>query len=490
MLPKSTIIPSQPKPLINIGACLDIPVGVWVRSADGDWIILGGLGHIVGMTGIGNSWKTTIMRYMELSAASRISWKHETHIDSLDTETNIVRERQLDLAQRHPTFRGRDILKSDTNPDAPWTITDSTVYYGNVWHDEWKKYCDLKVDNAKTIMVKTPFMNNEKQPLYIMMPTFADVDSFSRFETEDVAKKQEENQLGSAELNMINMRQGLSKSMFLNTAPTICGRANCYLLLTAHLGSDTTIAAGPYAPQPKKKLAALKTGEKIKGVTEPFFFLTTAFFCTTAVTKLVHKDSGAPQFPKNKFDVAAAGEADLNLVDMTVLRSKYGPSGVQVPIVVSQMDGVLPEMTEFMWIKENGRFGMEGNDQNYFLTLLPEIKLSRTVIRSKIEENPKLARALNITSEVCQMRQFHRHLDPTNLDMKKIYEGVISNGYDWNFILEQTRGWWTIDDDEHPLYRLSTLSLVEMSIGIYHPYWMEDDKKTIKKKYQRKPSAI
>lgn len=479
MLPQSNIVPASPvKALINIGACLDVPTGVWVKGINGESIMLGGFGPITGITGIGNSYKSTIMHYMTLCAASRMLSTSYTHIETYDTEMNISEDRLRHLASPFPEFTGKDL----TN-DGTWNITDTTVYYGNKWFEEWKGYNKTKMDLGDKLLVSTPFLDRNKQQLKIILPTFVQVDSFSRFETEDVAKMQQENELGDSGGNMMHMRQGLSKMRFLSEAPIICGKTSSWMILSAHLGKENAIATGPYAPQPQKKLNTMRQGDKIKGVTDQFFFLTNNFWSTTAVSKLAHKDTKDPYFPKDKYDHTVEGECDLNLVDMTLLRGKFGASGIVIPLAVSQQDGVLSSLTEYLWIKEANKFGIEGNDQNYSLTLMPNVKLSRTTIRSKMDADPKLRRAMNITAEICQTRQFHRQFNPEFLDMKKIFDGVRERGYDWDFILEKTRGWWTVNNDTHPLYFLSSKDLVDMSIGAYHPYWLEDDKKTIKKQY-------
>ena len=53
-------------------------------------------------------------------------------------------------------------------------------------------------------------------------------------------------------------------------------------------------------------------------------------------------------------------------------------------------------------------------------------------------------------------------------------------------LLEKTRGWWTLEDlpeeaktEEHHLHFLSTMDLLKMRVGEYHPYWLAEDKVTI-----------
>ena len=165
-------------------------------------------------------------------------------------------------------------------------------------------------------------------------------------------------------------------------------------------------------------------------------------------------------------------------------RSKSGPSDFTLNIIVSQSEGVLPSLTEFWALKENDRYGLEGNDRNYSLTLYPGVNRSRTTIRTKIDSDPKLQRALNITSELMQMWQFYRNLRPTLPSPKELYDKITELGYDWDMILSKTRRWWTIENTKHELHFLSTMDLVHMYHGKYHPYWLMDDKKTIKPEFQ------
>ena len=67
----------------------------------------------------------------------------------------------------------------------------------------------------------------------------------------------------------------------------------------------------------------------------------------------------------------------------------------------------------------------------------------------------------------------------------ELYEDLKKKGYDWNILLN-TRGWWTIENDKHLIPFLSTRDLLNMRAGTYHPYWLEDDKKTIKKDFIKK----
>lgn len=472
------------KVLINIGALMDVPTGFYVRGKYNEMILLGGLGSLTGMTGIGNSFKSTIMHYMMLSAAARIySTTGQCVMDTYDTEMNIHEERLRSLTYSFEVFKDADILNNGT-----WTITDKTVYLGDKWFELKKEFMRKKVEGAAKILYETPFLDRDrKSNLKVIVPTFTEVDSFSEFETSDVSKILEENELGEAGGNTVYMRQGLAKNRFMMEMPALAGASNNFTLLSAQLGKEINMASGPYAPPPTKKLQHMNVGDKIKGVSDKFFFLTNNFWQTKAVSKLINQGTKGPEYPRDSEDVGNA-DCDLNLVSVILLRGKSGPSGIVIELVVSQTEGVLPSLTEFHYIKENDRFGISGTLQNYALDIYPDCRLSRTAVRGKIDNDVKLVRALNITAEWCQMKQHHRELNIP--DPKTVYEGIKANGYDWDMILESSRGWWTVNNDSHPLKFLSALDIIRMAKpkdhpDHYHPYWMDGDCRTIKKEFNK-----
>jgi hypothetical protein len=190
---------------------------------------------------------------------------------------------------------------------------------------------------------------------------------------------------------------------------------------------------------------------------------------------LINQGTKAPEYPSDKDD-SVSGDTDLNLVKLRQLRSKSGPSGYELEIIVSQSEGVLPELTEFHFIKDNDRFGITGTLQHYNLDLYPECKLQRTTVRGKIDSDPRLCRALNITAELLQMHMFWRHLEEGILcTPKELYDDLVKLGYDMNTLLD-TRGWWTMENEKHPVPFLSTMDLLRMRKGLYTPYWMKADK--------------
>jgi hypothetical protein len=140
---------------------------------------------------------------------------------------------------------------------------------------------------------------------------------------------------------------------------------------------------------------------------------------------------------------------------------------------VSQQEGVHGPLSEFHYCKVNDRFGIDGTLQHYSLDLMPDVKLSRTTVRGKLDSDPKLRRAMNITSEMLQMRQLWDDVpEDVMCTPKQLYEDIKKLGYDWDVLLN-TRGWWTCDNDKHPIPYLSTMDLLQMRVGNYKPYWLK-----------------
>lgn len=459
------------KVMINIGSLLDIPTGTYMEGMHGEHILNGGLGNLTGIVGIGNSFKSTIMHYQMLTAMSRMTG---SSANTYDTEINIHESNLRKFYSRIPEFKNEDILQTGR-----WVITDKTIYYANVWYQILKDFLNEKKKNASKILRDTPFKDRSGvKHLQILTPTFTEIDSFSEFETEDVAEIQNKNELGDSGGNTIHMRQGLAKQRFLMEIPTLFGSSYNYTFLSAHIGK--TIVMDTRAP-PVKKLQHLKNGDVIKGATDKFTFnLNNCWHCYNAAP-LINDTTKGPEYPRDSDDKLKM-DTDLNTVVLRQLRSKSGPSGMAIELIVSQSEGVLPSLTEFHYIKSCDRFGLNGTLQNYELDLLPGLRLSRTTIRSKIDENPKLQRTLNITAELCQMHALWHHLDEGFLcTPKELYDDIKALGYDWE-LLYQTRGYWMLDNDPKATPFLSTYDLLNMrkKVNSYHPYWYPVKKEDLK----------
>ena len=457
--------PMYLKPLINVGALMDIPTGAYITGMRGEKILNGGLSGVVGVVGRGNNFKSTILHYLMLQAANRLLATTDTApLHTYDSEDNM----DLNLERLNKLAERFEHIKSDPlyDPDIWSRIAKSEAYFDE-WFKQVQEVVSQKLKNKKEITY-TGFKNMlTGKPLTLPYPNFIEIDSLSEAEGASTVESVEKDINNT---NTIFMQQGLLKTKILKDLPRLNSKANINFLFTAHLGEQINMATGPFAPQPKKSLSYLKQGDKIKGVSDKINFLATHLWSAFGSKALINQNTKEPEYPINENDVAT----DLNIVNLQQLRSKSGPTGYTIELIVSQREGVLPTLTEFHFLKNN-KFGLGGNPRSYFLELYPDVKLSRTTVRNKIDTDKKLRRAINITAELLQMQSFmpqYKHLYCTP---DELYRDIKELGYNWDELLE-TRGWWTIDqysDKVEPF--LSTLDLLLLRAENKKPYWMKKD---------------
>lgn len=461
---------TKPKILVNIGCLMDIPLSALITGNKGETIINGGLNYATGVVGAGNTFKSTILHYMALSAANRISASKKAYISTYDTEVNISLDRLNDMAAPFE-YIDDDPTTSETEQ---WTITDKANMAGDEWATEMKQYTVEKSKNKKEIITYECFTDPyTKQPLKTLLPSFIEIDSLTEFESETTQEMIDKSAKDDSSTNMLYMRQGMFKTKFLASIPRLAVPSGTYFLMTAHIGDEYDMASGPAKYNvPTKKLQHLKSGDKIKGVSGKFFFLMTSAWNAVSSRVLKNQTTKLAEYPRNRDE---ANETDLNIVSLKQLRSKTGSSGYIIDVIVSQDEGVLPTLSEFHYIKTRGKFGIEGSDRSYNIVFMPDVKLSRTTVRGKIDGNYKLRRAINISAELHQLKTYHnRYLKAYGIDCspEELYKDLKEQGYDWSVLLD-TRGWHTPNNYSKDLKPyLSTIDLLKLRKGIYKPYWM------------------
>ena len=450
----------QPKILLNIGSCFDIPTGTVVTGNKGESIIKGGLGSLNAVVGMGNRFKSTIAHYMVLSALNRLLPLIKTQIITYDTEINMSYDSLGRLLKNFENINEDNIFSEEL-----WSVSDKSNYLADEWVELLKSYTKQKIED-KNSKLKYELFNHQGKPYEHLVPSFVEIDSLTEFEPSATVELQDKHSIGESGGNTLFMKQGLAKTRFLAELPRLANNANLYMVMTAHVSKDLNIQTGPINIPPPKKLQFLKAGDKIKGVSDKFFFLLwNAWYITEAKPML---DSNKQiEYPMSEGSI----DNDLHLVRATQLRCKTGPTGYSLSIVVSQTEGVIPEMTEFINLKEANRFGLGGNPRSFYLELYPECKLNRMNIRKKLKTDPKLRRAMNITSELLQVKNFYPQYADYMCTPQELYEDIKKN-YDWDILLN-TRGWWHPLQYKHPIPFLSIIDLLKMRKGEYSPYWLK-----------------
>jgi len=169
------------KPLINIGALMDIPTGTYITGMKDEKIINGGLSGVVGVIGRGNNFKSTIIHYLMLQADNRLSAsKLDIPMHTYDTEDNM----SLNV-ERFNSFANRfNYIKENPlyHPDL-WSIVSKSEMSAEEWIKQVVDLAKKKESDAKNYIVYECFKNMiTNKPLTLPKPNFIEIDSLSELE--------------------------------------------------------------------------------------------------------------------------------------------------------------------------------------------------------------------------------------------------------------------------------------------------------------------
>lgn len=458
------------RPMWNIGALFDIQTGKYYKGKHGESILCGGLNHFTGVAGLPNMFKTVISLFQQGSVMNRVSL---AIMMAHDSENTLSPGRIMNVFRQFPELFGIDLVEQGR-----LLFTDATVYNGNEWWNAMREYADSRRKD-KSILITTPFMDETSGELIkIPSPTLCFLDSLSGLQTEGVMNMYEKGDIGNKELNMVAMKAAGAKSQLIDQVTSVTGGSGLNILMTAHVGQEYQLDM--YKPN-VKKLKFLKGDLKLKKVPENFSFLTANCWYCVSLSPLLDADK-LPEFPRDDED-DLKGDTDLIMITLVNLRGKSGPSGIPFEVVVSQSEGLKPELTEFVYCKGYDYYGISDKDgnkakgkPNFRLDLYPSVNLTRKSVRMLLETNQRLKRAMNITAEMCMMRNLWHDLPEGLLcTPKELYDDIIAAGYDWDLLLD-SRGFW-LPLEEKGTYAdipfLSTMDLLNMRAGTYRPYWYD-----------------
>jgi hypothetical protein len=457
----------RPRP--NIGSLLDIPCGRYHKGRYGDNILNGGFSNFIGMGGRGNSFKTAIALSMSLRVLSR---QPETSFVLYDTENTFGWDRIEDMVNAAGN------MNYDEAVDQGRIILTSAVEHsGEEWWHLIRQERDARVKDEKKLRKATPFIDREGKPITNFPLRIHFLDSMSQLETGAIAEIYEKNKIDDSAANTDAMRGAAIKTRMIMQVPTVTAQGGMALVATAHVGDE--IKVDPYAPA-KQQLASMKKGLKFKNTPEKFTFLSSNCWLVTEAKPLLNQSSKAPEYPADGFK-DAVGDTDLQEISLLNVRSKSGPTGHTFTLIVSQTEGLLPSLTEFHYLKSRkdkfGLVGPEGIHKDWRVALYPDPLLKRTTVRQQVREDKRLARALEITSELAQIYDYWPDFPRQDMvQPDQLRSRLESMGYDWNLLLD-TRGYWTFDHYESDVKPLSTMDLIDMYHGRYVPFWYPDKEK-------------
>lgn len=445
------------RPLPNVGCLFDCFTGSYHWGKDGETILNGGFGHTVGIAGKGNTFKSVLAHFFILRTLDRYL---RALASFYDTEGSVSQTRIHQLSRRM-----LNLLESDIFDEGRAMLTDGPTMKADEWYRAWRDYGENKIskENAKAWLAESPFWD-DKASAYIStpIPTLGEIDSLSMARTTGIQGIFDEQDIGDSNMNTVSLRASRDKSQMLLDMADSTIATNSFIVMTAHVGDKHQL--DPRSP-PEKQMLFLKQKLSLKDVPQKFTFTPSVVWYVSSAEVMRNDSTKSVEFPRDKND-DLKGDTDLQKLTLLAIRNKYGPSGIPFEIILSQDEGVMVGLTEFNYIRSFNRYGLGGNVQNYHLDLYPEVTLSRTTIRGKIDNDVKLQRALQIVSEMCQMQNHWDDPDGLFCTPKELYEDLKTAGYSWDAILS-SRGYWVYKEDEEglPPY-LSTLDLLRARKGL------------------------
>lgn len=453
-------------PMTNTGTILDVSAGSFAPGHKGQMILVGGLSPFQCIAALPNMFKTTInvgmMAPMLLAFVKSILHAHDTEGTMSDTRI----EGLILNALRLYAPLGYEIPES-LGSEGRTFFTSQVDYDATQLFDLLKKFAKERKGN-KDYIVECELLDEQTgKPLKMQIPLVSFWDSLSFMQGEAAETMMAEGDIGTSDMNMLAMRANMAKSQIVEQMSTFPHRSGIFISTTAHVGQSYQM--DPRRPN-VRTLRYLADNIKLKRVPENLSFITGNCYVITRLQPML--TNGAPEFPY----VPGENTKDTDLVEVTMInmRGKYGPSNIPLTMVVSQRDGLLPYLSNYMYLKENDRYGFIGNMQNYVFALTPDIKVQRTNLRQKFRENYHMQVGVY---HLMNMHWMISRWDENKLPVKyhctpeELYEQIKDRGYDWNLLLNTRFFFGEIVEGKGHVNYLSTLDLLKMRLGEYHPYW-------------------
>lgn len=452
---------------LNVGCGIDVLTGRYYKGKHGESIVNGGLANFTGICGEPNLGKTALSIFIELKALHRYV---KSMLSTYDTEQTLTMDR-FEIAWGHITGQ----LFDDVLEEGRFSLTDSSIYFGNEFFNILKAISTQRAAD-KSIVNITPFYNHRtKEHVPSMNPMLQFTDSLSSFSTDATEDAYNKGEIGDSSMNTIAIRAGNQKSQMIDQMPTVCGKGGIYHNMTAHVGQDYVQSMDKYAGS-SRKLHFIPNGKKLKKVPENFLFYPGWIIHVRSSLPMLDGNK-QPEYPRDSDDNLTR-DTDLMAMDCVFIRNKGGQTGVNFKFVMSQSEGIKEGLSFLEFLRDKDYYGLKSNTggsakgaTNYHCELLPERNLTRKRVRGLIDNDVKLERALEFCVELYQIRYIRHEYRHLAVDPGELYTKLKEKGYDWELLLD-TRGFWVPLGEETGLKNyLSTMDLLNMYHGTYHPYW-------------------
>lgn len=430
-------------PNYNTRFPMDIVTGLFERGFNNQWLLNGGLPPILGLSGRGGYYKST---YLDSIIVSILEAYPESEAYKLDTENNNFTNQRFHVMAK----------KKDTVDRIHCTNLASQSM--SEFEEMIKQIGAYKVEHKKDCLVESPFKDNETgKPLLVWMPTVIGIDSFTCFKSGSEIEKTEKTNADSKDRNMIFLHDGLVKHRLMTMFSQYAYKYGLNFILTAQVDDRYDLEMFKTSV---KQNQWMKQGDQIKSVGSQFKFLTNTLLQCLGPTPLTTKDKDKdPWYPIN-----GAGSAEINDLNVKIIRCKTNASGLMIPTLASQNYGIMPGLSYYHFLVEHDDFGFITKGNNKYSVLMPDLLLKRTNINTVLQDNYELNRALEIMGQLKWMlmywniKNFGVSIPET---AEKFVELVVSNNTTSIQDILNSRGYWTYDKaNEHPY--MSILDICEL----------------------------
>lgn len=449
-------------PFLNISPIFDLINGEYVPGVDGRYYLCGGATPNDAVVGGSNTQKTGLL----VLKMARILIRYTCSIGVFfDIEKTFSVARLADLIDREigiPGYFMEHLLNKR------FFYFNGNEYDGNdvsKFFIEKNALIKEELKKNKNLKVPTVFLSNDGvNPVLMLPPMIPHIDSASEI---NFAKNQElfregDVDEGGAKKTRDLVLGNLRRILHID-ADTLGGEVGMYQTWTAQVQDIINMTGRPQ----EKETTFLRPGKKLGG---PKSLLKLPGLGVECIKGSVLKNGNEWMYPdpfgKDEFiDDDGKSNPDLMEYFYAPYRNKSGISGGHETFIGSQSLGIQEDLTMFHNLKKSNYYGyVDKNPQSQTLVLFPEMKLSRTTIRQKINETDTLCRALGITYQYGKIIKHMLKLDQKyRMSIEDFYDKV-GKVLDWEFILNETVDYWFINPDLNKK-TLSTFELMRIAVG-------------------------
>lgn len=346
---------------------------------------------------------------------------------------------------------------------------------GGFVHDQFKGLAASIKEEIKSkndIYLETPFLDSEKKPMKIIIPTIAVIDSISEMHFTKVSEHFQDGDVDEGgEKRTRDMAIGNLRRIVYEDADILGGQSGVFQFWTAQVADIINMTGRPL----EKESVFIRQGKKIKG---PKSLMRIPQTGHEIIRGSALKQGNEWMYP-NPFgkdvvvDANARENPDLIMYTNSPYRNKSGLSGISLFFIGSQSLGIQEGLTMYHTLKTSGYYGLPGSNVSHACILYPDVKVGRTTIRKALVDDPKLVRAITIIYQLWFANTFWLEMDNRyRISPEELYEKIKEKGLDWDDILENTVDYW-FDNPDIEKKTVTTMELVKVALGEREPYWVK-----------------